>query len=455
MIRINKYILGILLVLSSSLPILAQSSTDGYNPDSPSEPSNIDQMAKHKVTVMLGTEGAGTVSGGGYYKYGTNVTIKATEVLGYKFAYWLKDNETEPYKTTQSFTHTVNKEVKFTAVYKRVKLVGVRINDEAAGKVTASIRREVLSGEEREVAVLNTTANKDYFFQHWLKNDETKPYSTEPSLIYPLGDEEWEVNFTAVYKYVYNPDSPGEPSDIDKNVKHNVTVSLNDERAGVVSGTGRYKYGTTVTVSTSGKVGYEFKGWVKNGQRYSTEKSFTYTVGIEDVEFIAEYVNTAEELEMHGHALNLETNQQGSCTFSMESGTRFMPDDVFTVEVYPGTDQVFDGWYLDGSLVATTTTYSSYMGNKDITLSAHFRYVPDSPDEPTNPGGYVEEVEKEGLLGDVNGDGVVDMEDVVSLINIYLGKTSIYNISICDINKDKIVDMEDVVSAINIYLKKQ
>lgn len=58
------------------------------------------------------------------------------------------------------------------------------------------------------------------------------------------------------------------------------------------------------------------------------------------------------------------------------------------------------------------------------------------------------------VLGDANGDKVVDMVDVVALINIYLGKTALYELSACDINKDGQVDMVDVVAAINIYLGK-
>lgn len=45
--------------------------------------------------------------------------------------------------------------------------------------------------------------------------------------------------------------------------------------------------------------------------------------------------------------------------------------------------------------------------------------------------------------GDVDGDGIVDVKDVVALINIILGKNSdIYNTA--DVNKDKVVNYEDV-----------
>lgn len=63
-------------------------------------------------------------------------------------------------------------------------------------------------------------------------------------------------------------------------------------------------------------------------------------------------------------------------------------------------------------------------------------------------------MEAPAVLGDANGDKVVDMVDVVALINIYLGKTEECTLGACDINKDGQVDMVDVVAAINIYLGK-
>lgn len=442
-----KYIVGLLLFMGSTLPMFAQ-GLGGIDPDNPPEPGDMNHMMKHKVEVVLGTPGAGTASGSGYYEYGKSITISASAVRGYKFAYWLKNNDTEPYKTTASFTYIVEEDVKFTAIYERVKIVNAYISDDKAGKVTA-VKRIV---GDKEEAVLSTTANKDYFLQYWLRNDETEPYSTEPSFVYPLADDEWEVSFTAIYKYVYNPDDPGEPGDIDRLVKHNVTVNINDERAGSVSGSGRYYYGEVVKIATSGTVGYDFKGWLKDGQHYTNDKSFTYTVGTDDVVFTAEYVNTQEQLEEFGHAVYLSAEPVGCCTFTPESGTRYLPDDVYRVEAHPGHDWVFLGWYENGvKLNIDELSFSSYMGNDDITLVAKFVYDPEDPEDPDNPFGYIDNV---GTLGDVNGDKVVDMVDVVALINIYLGKTTDYNLSICDINKDKQVDMVDVVAAINIYLGK-
>ena len=58
------------------------------------------------------------------------------------------------------------------------------------------------------------------------------------------------------------------------------------------------------------------------------------------------------------------------------------------------------------------------------------------------------------LLGDINGDGIVDIMDVNIIINIMLGKTDAALYDGCDINDDGNVDVSDVNSVINLMLGK-
>lgn len=92
----------------------------------------------------------------------------------------------------------------------------------------------------------------------------------------------------------YNPVSPGEPGDPTGLVKYRVAVAANIPEAGIVKGAGTYKAGTRVTISTTPVLGYTFLHWSCNGdaEAYSTNTSFTYTVGKEDVTFTAVYDDT-------------------------------------------------------------------------------------------------------------------------------------------------------------------
>ena len=59
------------------------------------------------------------------------------------------------------------------------------------------------------------------------------------------------------------------------------------------------------------------------------------------------------------------------------------------------------------------------------------------------------------LIGDVNGDGVVDFADAVGVINYFVGKTSSpFNIDVADVDGDGVVDVADAVLIINIAVGK-
>lgn len=60
--------------------------------------------------------------------------------------------------------------------------------------------------------------------------------------------------------------------------------------------------------------------------------------------------------------------------------------------------------------------------------------------------------EAAGTLGDINGDGEINVSDVTALINKILG-TSDYSNEVCDINADGEINVSDVTALINMILK--
>ena len=57
--------------------------------------------------------------------------------------------------------------------------------------------------------------------------------------------------------------------------------------------------------------------------------------------------------------------------------------------------------------------------------------------------------------GDANGDGVVDVADVVAIVNHILEKPAEnFNKAAADINEDGVIDVADVVGVVNIILEK-
>ena len=69
---------------------------------------------------------------------------------------------------------------------------------------------------------------------------------------------------------------------------------------------------------------------------------------------------------------------------------------------------------------------------------------------------YLLLTEREYITGDANGDGAVDVTDVVSIVNSILGKPSAsFNAAAADVNSDGEVDITDVVAVVNIILGKR
>ena len=61
---------------------------------------------------------------------------------------------------------------------------------------------------------------------------------------------------------------------------------------------------------------------------------------------------------------------------------------------------------------------------------------------------------KAKLQGDLNGDGIVDVNDVTTLINRVLGNIMLDD-SLCDLNGDGIIDVADVTALVNIILNSK
>ena len=58
-------------------------------------------------------------------------------------------------------------------------------------------------------------------------------------------------------------------------------------------------------------------------------------------------------------------------------------------------------------------------------------------------------IENDGMLGDLNGDGLFSVLDIVQIVNIVLG--SEYN-PLADLNGDSAVDVLDVILIVNMIL---
>lgn len=278
----------------------------------------------------------------------------------------------------------------------------------------------------------------------------------------------------------YNPTLPAEPqTPVPPVVKYALTVKVEPAAAGTAAGAGSYAAGTSVKVSTSAKAEYTFSHWMLNGVRYEgvTAMSFNYTTIAEDMAFVAVYDYTPTPFEPSTPAepnaqvksrLYLKSEPEGICTFNKTSGAQWATDSYQTVSVTNVNQQYeFSGWYLNGTLLTTEKSFNYQIGYHDATLVAHFTRLPDPEPEPEvpfepnlpgepNQGDKYNEDDKvqTHAYGDVNKDGVLDIEDAVAVLNIYLGNTT-STTRLSDANNDGTIDIADVVYIINKYLNNE
>lgn len=253
----------------------------------------------------------------------------------------------------------------------------------------------------------------------------------------------------------FNPDDPAEPQT--PVFYYPLTITCDPVQAGNVAGKGNYAPGTTVTVSTSPKAGYTFNHWTLNGVTIDQPASFSYTTVAGKMDFVAYYdlapIDPAEPTMDVKSRLYLTSDPEGICTFNRTSGALVQADSYVNLNV-TNVDQwyEFTGWYKGDELVSSVQNFNYLADFHDVTLTAHFRelpFTPTDPSEPVSQGGNIQTL----LTGDADGDGQVDVTDAVAVINAYLTKdNSGIHVEVADIDHDGVIDITDAVGIINIYL---
>ena len=99
------------------------------------------------------------------------------------------------------------------------------------------------------------------------------------------------------------------------------------------------------------------------------------------------------------------------------------------------------------------TTYSDDIGENDgfskYTLYVHY---PNNNYWGSAQGYYYYDNESECTAGDVSGDGVINVIDIVSLVNHILGSNILDDTCAADLNSDGIINVIDIVSLVNLIL---
>jgi len=186
-------------------------------------------------------------------------------------------------------------------------------------------------------------------------------------------------------------------------------------------------YGSTVTLSATPNYGYEFSGWTLNGKPVGSSEPTLTTQAVGDMDVVANF-------RKKGYSVTIDTESDGGTVAGAGTGI-YEYETQLTLTAAPDDDYILEGWTVDGQDVEGGATLTLTVTKA---TDVHARFV------------------KAFTPGDVNGDGEIDIADVMAMhAHILQVSPQNFNVRAADLNADGLVEIDDVMNLHSIILKKQ
>ena len=184
-----------------------------YDPTNPSEPADPSTIMYYQL--QLNATDGGTVSGGGRYLTGKNITLHAYPNSLFDFVGWYDTSTDEQLSTEKNFTYT-------TTAKHRVLEARFAFNPGNPSEPSEPVLRRTVTATAMEGGTVNTSSqyaligstvtlraysNSGYDFAGWYMNGEH--YTNLSTFSYTV-TESYSQNFEA--RFEFNPSSPSEPA---------------------------------------------------------------------------------------------------------------------------------------------------------------------------------------------------------------------------------------------------
>lgn len=489
MTRIRYLTTMLMLLLASSTSLWAQSD---FNPSDPPEPG----LPPMRLQLQVSPAEAGTVSGGGSYVEGTVVPLRAYANQGFIFENWT-DAQGNILSSSANFPFTKGSQAEVltanfafdpdapiepsdptTVLYYRLLLT-----QNEGGSVSGGGRYQAGS-----TVRLRAYANTGFDFEGWYDtNGELVFTDSYLDYIMPEGADTLEARF------VFNPSSPREPDE--PMVKYSVMATATD--GGTTSFSLRRDYtGTGITLSAYCNTGYRFEGWYLDGELYTTQSTFSYTIGEENVSFEARFhfdpdspwepsmpttgkytftlmnrvtkPGAVTKFPVYLTSLDELRDMTFQLTFPEELVPSLATEDVevsakaegYTVSASATNDTTFVFSLIGGSVPDGNTAILTFTINipEDIATAQNYQVKINQISVTEADGNTLTASTRNGRIsvyknGDTNGDDVVNIVDVANTISNILGETpDDFIVEVADTNDDEEINVVDVADTIDIIL---
>ncbi|KAF5071281.1 PKD-like domain protein [anaerobic digester metagenome] len=292
-------------------------------------------LNSYTISASAAPENSGTVSGTGEYDHGTSVTLTATANEHYTFVNWTEDGENVSTEATYTFT----------AERARSLVANFRLNSYTISASVSPENSGTVSGagdyDHGTLVNLTATANTGYTFVNWTEDGT-------------------EVSTNATYTFTAESDR-SLVANFSLN-SYTISASAAPENSGVISGTGDYDYGTSVTLTATANTGYSFVNWTEDGAEVSTEATYTFTAE-SDRSLVANF-------SLNSYTISASAAPENSGTISGTGDYDYSTSVTLTATA--NTGYTFVNWTEDGTEVSTEATYT-FTAESDRTLVANFK----------------------------------------------------------------------------------
>ena len=209
------------------------------------------------ITVSAVPSGYGTVTGGGTYPCGKEITITATPNIGREFLYWMEGGVEVP-NAGASYTFIVTKTREFVAHFE-TEAYTIILNDNPSG-AAITLEGAGIYDYETELEVKATFNNECYTFDGWFE-DGVKVSETPDYFFFVLKSRTLTATFVPK--------------------KHEIVLLPNPLPGGTTGDEGFYDCGGSITVTATANDGYEFVSWTESGVVVpDAGASYTFTVAV-------------------------------------------------------------------------------------------------------------------------------------------------------------------------------
>ena len=299
-------------------------------------------LNRYSLAFTITPTGAGTVSGGGTYDYGSSIKSTATPATGYNFTKWVDEegveSTTNPYP---GWAITKNRTIQAVFTIKSYAInLAAQFRVAESGDFTSGTTGGTVSGggtfNHGTSVTAKATPATGYSFAGWYEGDS-------------------KVSDSASYTFT----ATGARSLTARFQRQWFTVTFTAGTGGSVSPTtARVQYGGEASSTATASTGYTFSGW-SDGTKTA---KLTVTNVTANASYTAEYTtNTYTVTYVKG---------TGIATISKTSEVVSWGANATGCTATVTTGYTFDGWYNGATRVSTSLTYAPTAVKSNLSLTA-------------------------------------------------------------------------------------